>query len=267
MAYQFIALDVDGTLLRDDHHLSDRNLQTVREAHEAGGRIVLCTGRGPSSALPVLKELGLEGTMITHNGAATFSYSEAEGLKLLHQFPFPIGNLREVVKYCDEHHIHFDFCTAREMYIDRIGETEREMYERYFAEPIMIDSALEIGEPIVKFTLFGTVEAMDAAEAAWPDLTTGMKMIRSGDFFIDIMRPEVSKGEAVKQLAELWNIDRADIMAIGNYYNDLDMITFAGMGVAMLNSPEAVIEAADAVTRSNNDDGVHYALQQHFFGR
>ncbi|MNR51961.1 Sugar phosphatase YidA [compost metagenome] len=90
-------------------------------------------------------------------------------------------------------------------------------------------------------------------------------MIRSGDLFIDVMSPEANKGNALKALAATLEVDPEVIMAIGNYYNDLEMMAFAGLGIAVENSPDGVKEAADAVTSSNNDEGVHEAIRKYCF--
>jgi len=88
-------------------------------------------------------------------------------------------------------------------------------------------------------------------------------MLRSGDFFIDLMHKDASKGAALQKLAEKRGIPAENVMAIGNYYNDITMLTYAGLGVAMDNSPLDVKAAADAVTASNNEEGVKRALEKY----
>lgn len=85
MNYRLIALDVDGTLLNDDHELTEQTIETIQEVHDQGAHIVLCTGRAPDSTLPILQQLGLEGTMITHNGAATV-HADERGKSLINEF-------------------------------------------------------------------------------------------------------------------------------------------------------------------------------------
>jgi hypothetical protein len=118
-------------------------------------------------------------------------------------------------------------------------------------------------EPLAKFTAFGPIEQMNAVQQEWSTWNLPYYMTRSGDFFIDLMHPEASKGAALKRLAEAKGILPSEIMAVGNYYNDITMLTFAGKGVAMDNSPEEVKAAADEVTLSNNDQGVAHAIQKY----
>lgn len=102
--------------------------------------------------------------------------------------------------------------------------------------------------------------------AEWSEWPQKLNMLRSGDFFIDLMHKDASKGAALQKLAEKRGIPAENVMAIGNYYNDLTMLTFAGLGVAMDNSPQEVKDAADAVTASNNEEGVKLALEKYCLG-
>ncbi|WP_308634654.1 Cof-type HAD-IIB family hydrolase [Paenibacillus silvisoli] len=260
--YDIIALDVDGTLLTDDHVLTPAVREAVREAHTRGAEIVLCTGRGPASALPVLDALGLSGTMITHNGAATI---DAAKRKVLHQYSIEAVELERFRSYCLQNGLHFDVNTAFDMYIEGITSEAEEMYRMFEAKPVMRDAKEPLPEGLVKFTLFGSKAALDVVEAEWNGWTHGLHHIRSGDLFIDVQHREATKGTALRELAKVRGVDPSRVMAIGNYFNDVGMLTFAGLGVAVANSPEGVKEAADALTRSNEEDGVAHALQTYAF--
>ncbi|TVY08325.1 HAD family phosphatase [Paenibacillus cremeus] len=262
MKYRLIALDVDGTLLNDDYELTAVTKQTLRQLQEAGVKIVLCTGRGPANAVPILEQLEMEGVLITHNGAATI---ETPGPKLLHQYSFTVDEVTAIVRHCREHQVHFDVCTALDMYVETVGEQEAKMYNKYMVSPEIVTDVLTMSEPIVKLTMFGSEQQMDEAERELARLTLpeSLTWIRSGVYFIDVMSKAVSKGNALRALARQWQIEPEAIVAMGNYYNDVDMIRFAGLGIAMMNSPEEVKQAADFVTASNNEDGVHLALLKH----
>ncbi|MEC0229000.1 Cof-type HAD-IIB family hydrolase [Paenibacillus alba] len=261
MTYRLIALDVDGTLLTDEHELTAQTIQTIREVHNQGAHIVLCTGRAPDSTLPLLQQLGLEGTMITHNGAATV-YADERGLTLVNEFAFTLPEIESMLDYVRKEGIHFDVCTSFNMYIERISAYEKQMYKKFLITPKLVTDVSELGLPIVKYTLFSQSDILDRVQKEWEEqqLYGHLRMIRSGDLFIDVMNPAANKGNALKALAASLEIDPSEIMAIGNYYNDLEMMDFAGLGIAVANSPEGVLKAADAVTSSNNEQGVHEAL-------
>jgi Cof subfamily protein (haloacid dehalogenase superfamily) len=259
-AFRIVALDIDGTLLTDTHRLTDATKKAVREAHARGAVIVLCTGRGPYNAVPILEQLELEGTLITHNGAVTIRHP---GNELLHQFEFESHAIHPLIEYARQKHIHFDLCTAFEMFLDRCGSEAEAMYRQFMIEPTRVEDSKLLVHPIVKLTFFGRPEQMDRVEEDWSTLHVPLTMIRSGRRFIDIMSPKASKGEALRVLAEGWNVDRSEVLAIGNYYNDSEMLEYAGVGIAMDNSPEALKQLADEVTLSNNEDGVAAALRKY----
>ncbi|WP_442601349.1 Cof-type HAD-IIB family hydrolase [Paenibacillus sp. KN14-4R] len=261
MTYKLIALDVDGTLIDDHHILTDRTKDVLRRAHNAGIQIVLCSGRSPKSIFPLLEEIGFEGTAIAHNGAATVLSQDS---KLIHEFAFSAEEITPLIRYCREHQIHFDVSTAFDLFVESCKPEEREMYAKFFIDPIVHEDATTLGM-LVKMTLCAEPDVMDRIEVDLRDkqITSGFHMIRSGDYFIDFMHKEATKGHALKALAASWNIPREQILAIGNYYNDIEMLEFAGLGIAMDNSPEGVKEAADAVTLSNNEDGVAVALEKY----
>lgn len=264
LAYDLIALDVDGTLLTDEHKLLKEVREAVREASEAGAQIVLCTGRGPMGALPVLEELDLSGVLITHNGAATV---RSEDREVLFQYDIDKKDLTEFIAYCREQGIHYDLSTAFEMMVERVSDEARAMYAHHKVVPLETSFDQGLPDGLVKFTLFGTEEQMDKVQADWEGKPTHLQLIRSGDLFIDIQNPDASKGAALRQLAAERGIDREKILAIGNYYNDISMLEFAGLGIAMSNSPDAVKDAADLVAGSNNESGVAAAIREYAWTR
>lgn len=263
MSYKLIALDVDGTLLHDNHELSQENKESIKTAAKSGVEFVLCTGRGPVNTIPLMEEMGLGGYVITHNGAATVDVKTRE---VINQFPMDLKGLQPYIDYCREHQIHFDVNTAFDLYVDKpefMSPYVRGMYEQVFLEPLGLPDWSKLKEPVVKFSAFGDLETMNWLEKEWNTWDGPFYMVRSGDFFLDIMHKEASKGEALKQLAHTRGIAPEHILAMGNYYNDITMLTFAGKGIAMDNSPIDVKAAADEVTLSNNENGVHHALEKY----
>lgn len=260
MNYRIVALDMDGTLLHDDHTLSSPNAEAIRKAAAQGMEIVLCTGRSPISTLPYLEQIGLEGVVITHNGAATIA---SEGRRVLHRFDIPSAGLEPYIQYCRENGVHFDINTAFDLYVDKLNELTPEMldlYRQFLIEPKQFPGWTGLTDAPVKLTMSGQKDEMDRVEHELNQWTHEHNFIRSGDYFIDIMHKDATKGNALKQLAAMRGVPREQVLAIGNYYNDMTMIQFAGLGVAMDNSPLEVKAAAQEITLSNNEDGVAATL-------
>jgi Cof subfamily protein (haloacid dehalogenase superfamily) len=262
LKYRIIALDVDGTLLNDEYKITENTKHAVQQAHAAGAQIVLCTGRGPQNTIPLLTELGLEGIVVTHNGAATV---QSKDHSVIHQVTFRSEEIKPFIEYCRKYHAHLAVCSPFEIYVEELDEASRAMYAKHMLEPIVAKDTTRLDIAMVKLSAYSEQTAMDRIEAEWRSMGSSLSIIRSGHRFIDIMHKEASKGHALRRLAEDAGIKQEEIMAIGNYYNDSEMIAYAGLGIAMQNSPEPVKLQANAVTGSNNEDGVYQAIMKYCF--
>lgn len=260
MKYKLIALDVDGTLLNDNHELTDQTKQTIQEVSRSGAEIVLCTGRGPQNSIPFMEQIELKGYVISHNGAATVDVVSKE---VVHQFAMDTKAIRPYIDYFRENKVHFDVNTAFQMYVDNVegmAVEVRSMYENFLMLPINLPPIQELDQPVVKVTAFSYPDVLDKVHEEIGKWTPEFNVLRSGEYFLDLMHPDASKGNALEHLAKRRGIQPEEVLAIGNYYNDITMLTFAGLGIAMDNSPLEVKAAANEVTASNNEDGVHKAL-------
>ncbi|WP_435921664.1 Cof-type HAD-IIB family hydrolase [Paenibacillus sp. DYY-L-2] len=267
MRYKLIALDVDGTLLNDEHVLTAGTAETIKKIADEGTEFVLCTGRAPVNSIPYMREIGLKGYVITHNGAATV---DVETEEIVHEFAMNPKGLNRYIDYCREHGVHYDINTTFALYVPGAAGLSQEaldMYHLYMMEPKDLPAWADFSEPIVKMTITAEMKELDKIHADWNLWASEeFNILRSGDFFIDIMHKDASKGAALQKLAEKRGFRADEVMAIGNYYNDLTMLTFAGLGVAMDNSPVEVKAAANAVTASNNEEGVKLALEKYCLG-
>lgn len=259
MTIRLIAIDMDGTLLNDNHEVTPETLKTLHQARDKGCTIILCTGRSPQNGLPVMEQLDLKGLMITHNGAVTV---ESKTKEVISRFPIQMDNLLPLIRICRERHLHFDVCTDFELYYEQMTDVEMEMYIKFGLAPVSIDNVEQISGPIVKMTVFGEKTVLDRAFHEFSSFHAHFNIIRSGDTFIDIQHRDASKGNALREVSRKMGVDPTEIVAFGNYYNDVDMIEYAGIGVAMENAPDGVKEQADAVTLSNNEEGVSHFLRQ-----
>ena len=137
------------------------------------------------------------------------------------------------------------------------------LYSQFLIQPKLLPSWDALQEPVLKMTITAEKEILDKVEDDLKGWDNKLQFIRSGDFFIDIMHKEATKGHALMNLAKQQHVPRENILALGNYYNDMTMIQYAGVGIAMGNSPLDVQAAADDVTFSNNEDGVSAALDKY----
>lgn len=258
MNYKLVAIDIDGTLLTDDYRLTEQNKYVLYTAAEAGVHVVLCSGRAPHSVTPLLEEAGIQGYYVAHNGAVAVHSGTQE---VLLENGFFMDDVRLVMDYCRARGIHTDFCTAFDMYTESMErEDVREMYAKYLAMPQVLADPFSLRDKLVKFTLFGAQDELDRAYEELTGLNLPVQLLRSGPFYIDVIERATSKGAALRSLAGHLGVSLSETIAIGNYYNDLTMLSIAGVGVAVGNAPDDVKAQADLVVASNNDDGVAEAL-------
>jgi len=259
MQVKLVAIDVDGTLLNDQYQITDRTKKSLARVREAGAKVILATGRGPGSCYPIIEELQLIDPMITHNGAVIL---ETGTRKVKLEVGYKAAELFPIIQFCRERKLHFDVNTSLDMYIEGFSEDAEYMYEKFFMNPTRVSDASQIDSQIVKFTIFAKEHIIDNVFEEIKPLFPQWSIIRSGEMFIDVIHPRATKGFALQTLMNEYGIKKEEVIAFGNYYNDLEMLELAGIGVAMDNSPEPVKEKANRVTLSNNEDGVALVLEE-----
>lgn len=259
MDIKLLAIDVDGTLLTDEYKMTERTKSAIWKIRELGVKVILATGRGPKSCFQIMEELDLNDPIITHNGAVIFD-PVTKHISL--EIGFQAEELIPVIQYSRQAEIHFDLCTAFEMYNEGATREVKEIYKKFNVNPTFVEDSCLIEEQIVKFTLFGDEKKLDQAMVELLPQFPKWSFIRSGATFIDVIHPLATKGSALKHLIQEFGINPEHIVAFGNYFNDLEMIKLAGLGVAMANSPQQIMESADRVTTSNNEDGVALIVEE-----
>jgi Cof subfamily protein (haloacid dehalogenase superfamily) len=259
MNLKLVAIDVDGTLLNDRYEITERTKKALLDIKEQGVKVILASGRGPNACFPIAMELGITDPLITHNGAVLIHPTTKESE---FEIGFKAKELSPIIEYCRKHSIHFDINTALDMFVEGIPVHAVDMYQKFFMTPNIVPDTSELQEQIVKFSLFGEEAEIDQAFADLSPLYPELSIIRSGERFIDVIHPRATKGNTLRQLLADFDILPEETIAFGNYFNDLEMIELAGLGVAMANSPDQVKDLADRVTASNNEDGVALVIEE-----
>jgi len=283
MAIRLLALDLDGTLLDPRGRISQRNLNAIGNARAAGVRVALVTGRRFRDSRPVALELGLDIPLISHNGALT---KHAETLQTVAVLPLPLDAAREALRVgrsagadallSDDHEglgvLVYDHLSGDNVAVHRYvtwamrlhgGAEGRNAVDQVDSLENYLDH-----EPI-HLSFSGRCVAMDQLdELLKSELGDSVKVLSTKyleqDFtLIDVVNPAASKGAGVAAAAAELSLDADEIMAIGDNYNDLEMLLFAGTGVVMANAPLTLREIPGLhPTASNAEDGVALAVEQ-----
>lgn len=268
--YKLIAIDIDGTLLNSNREITQEVAETIQAVREKGIKVVLCTGRPIGGIKPFVSELGLhdEGDYaITFNGALVQNmYTE----KMVSGNFLTYDDLKALYELSEQVHSPMHYFDLHDMYTPNKQINRYTVYESFASDvSLHYQTFAEVPKDIQipKVMFIEEEERLNEIIAAIPaSFKERYMMVQSTTFFLEIMDSMVSKGSAVKQLAEKLSIPRSKIMCIGDNDNDLSMIEYAGCGVAMANATTGVKEAADFHTLSNDEDGVAHALKELVLG-
>lgn len=264
MTIKLIASDMDGTLLDSNQNLPKKNYEAVLKAINSDIIFTIATGRMYCSAEPFGTKLGINVPMITYNGALV---KEVFSKEVVYECPLDKKLAVDVMKFAVERGVY-----AQTYVDDKLLVKKREYISDYYAKIANVEY-YEVGNEIFNIksnphkvllmTKQGDLEGnYKIKEDLKREFGNSINLTNSMVDFIEIMHPEVSKWNAVRMIADKYNIKSEEIMCIGDGNNDLDMVANAGFGVAMDNAFEGVKEAADFITKSNDENGVSIAIEK-----
>lgn len=287
MDFKLLAVDIDGTLVSSQYTLTKSVKRALAEIKNKGVFLTLATGRFYGSASAIAKEVGINVPMIANDGAQIQDVYTGE---LIHFRPLDIEIAREIVKVLGDYPLElqvflknckiFGGRNYRMVQLKKFLRRRRILnfrgvynYLRDFAAGPVISAGSNIGvlkyitEPPVKLVLSGKSEVMEEFRQVLEERFSGMVSTTSAiKNYMDILAPGVSKAYGLEILTRYLDISRNQIVAVGDNYNDLEMIEYAGLGVAMGNAPDAVKEKADFITDSNDNDGLVKVISVFFNG-
>jgi len=260
---KLIAVDVDDTLLTSELEIPGASRQAFVQAQAAGIDVVLATGRMYRSVLPYARSLGITGPLITYNGALI---KDTDGVLRSHS-PVHLDLALEVAGFAVENSLVLNAYLDDELYVAEMNE-QVEYYEEISgvsAQPVG-DLATYLQERHAAPTKLLIVGDAEELKRCYPFVErrfgTRLQVAGSKPRFIEFTQKGVSKGRALAKLAAGMGLTAAEIMAIGDGENDMDMIEYAGIGVAVANAPAAVRAVADYVVASGEEAGVAEAIQR-----
>lgn len=264
MSIRLVAMDMDDTILRDDWTISERVVKAVQQAQKQGVHVTFATGRMPASTRPYVEQLGLDVPLITYNGAMIQEVLSGE---VLYRSVIPVETARDIVHWLLPQDIHFHIYIKDQVFVEKMNDWSRG-YARATGVPVEETNLTELlakeQEGIEKILLFGEPEGLeDWAQKIRLKYEGKVRSTKSKPHFLELIHPSVSKGVALAALAKRLGVKQEDVMAVGDSLNDIEMIRYAGLGVAMGNARREVKEIADVVTASNQEDGVAQAIEKY----
>ena len=263
--YRMIVLDLDGTLTNNKKQITPHTRETLIRAQQQGIKVVLASGRPTYGIVPIAEQLELStygGYILAYNGGEIINWSTRE---ILHAQVLNPEVLPYMYRCAKEH--GFAIVTYRDNNV--ITETPDDEYvikevTLNRMQTLQVSNFLEyIDFPIPKCLIVGEPERLHQLEIEMHShLKETNEVYRSEPYFLELVPKGIDKAQSLAVLLEKTGIRREEVIACGDGFNDLSMIKFAGLGVAMQNAQPIVRESADFITLSNEEDGVAYVVER-----
>ena len=263
VSYKLLALDLDGTLLNSKGEILKSSKKGIKAAQQMGVKVVLVTGRHHVAARPYHYELGLDTPAICCNGACIMDYSQPEPV---YSHPLSRDQARHIIHIARERNLRIlmyveDAMTfeVMEPHMERLCNWANRQPAIVRPKIKQIDDALRVmasSKAIHKFVLFHPNQDHFLAAYQYILSLDEFSCERSWVDRMDISNSGNSKGSTLSMLAEQWGIEREDIIAVGDNDNDISMIQFAGLGVAMEHCSEPMKSHANLFIGSNDEDSI-----------
>lgn len=261
MAIKLVAIDLDDTLLDSRLQISGACIEAISLVQEKGVLVTLATGRMYRSALPYAQRIKVEVPLITYQGALV---KNSRSQEILYDMPVPHRQAMEVMDFFHQAGVYYHCYFDDYLCVEKMSEEGRQYAELAGVTPHIIGDLRKEALTRETFKILAVIHDEELLLNMQQQLDerygSSLNITRSKPYFLETMHPRATKGDALQVVASHYGIKREETMALGDSYNDLAMIRWAGLGVAMGNARDEVKRAADYVTCSNEEEGVAEAL-------
>ena len=261
---KLICTDIDGTLLNSEHRISDENKKAIQLAVQNNILVSLVSGRIAGSLEVLQKELGITGPLGCYSGSLVLDRHE-----VLASHPITNDQARRILASLASSGLQAIIFGKEHWYIDTSGkwhdkEAKVSLYEGTVCDfSPLLDSWEQEGESPYKILCMSEdsalVQTMETTLQAL--FHTELNVFRSSPQYLEISAKGIDKGHAVQAICKKYGFSSSQVMAVGDFYNDLGMFREAGYSVAMGNAPDDIKSQADTVTRTNDENGLALAIE------
>lgn len=261
MTIKLLASDLDGTLIADLHHVPSRTRAAIQAAIDRGVQVTLATGREWKVTQKFMEMLGLSAPVICYQGALV--YHAQTGQTIARQ-GLSLPQTRQLIDLARTHTLSLHLFLNGKVYTEFPTEQSRSLLAYIGSNIIEVDNLKEAvtSSPIKAMIVHPPADAGAVVIRLKAALGNNLSVFRSLEPLIEVTSPEVSKGRALATLAEYYGIAQSEVMAIGDQDNDIDMIAWAGLGVAMGNASPGAKAAADYVAPPIEEEGAAWAIER-----
>ena len=261
MGYRLVALDIDGTIRSNEYPLSDRTRRAIDSVREAGADVTLATGRIFSSAVQSSADLEIRTPIASFQGAHIAD--PVTGEVLWHR-PLTTGMAWEAFDALDEWKMQVLAYLGHEVYVDHHTPWSQGYGERNNVRVNLVGDLRAVAvEELTRLVVVGEDDDIKRLESSLKaQFDSRLHITRSLPQFCEILHPDSGKDKALEWLCGYFGIDQSETVAFGNGYNDVHMLQWAGLGVAIAGSVPEVLDVADRIAPSIENDGAAQVLEE-----
>ncbi|GCD12493.1 sugar-phosphatase [Clostridium tagluense] len=262
--YKLIAIDMDGTLLSDEKKISPANYEAIQQARENGVKVVIASGRPLVGFKKYLEQLNLvseDDYAVAFNGALVQS---SQGGEIISKTTLTLQDYKDLYKLSKELNVNIHALTETSVISPKDTiYTRGEAEMNGISNEIIAVEDVAVDTTIVKVMFVDKPEIIEEIMQKIPEeVSSKYTVVRSAPFYLEFLDKSVNKGAGVAALAKKLNIKQEEVICIGDAGNDIHMIKYAGLGVAMGNAFPEVKKIANFITKTNEEDGVAYIINK-----
>ena len=289
--YKLVVTDLDGTMLNSYGMVTERTKRAIEETRKKGIEVIIASGRPIDSIKAIAKEINSKKYFIAGNGATIY---DIENDKPIYDKYLKKEKILEIIKICEENSITYNVYTDKTILatalkynvlyyhkenlkkaenkktnisiVKNMYEYVKNMKEEKFLKMTICDDNKSVFNSIIKkIKMIEEIEVLDVSHMSRKTIKQGTEEIKIEYYYTEITSQNVDKWNAIEFLIEKLGIKKEEVIAIGDNINDKKMIEEAGLGVVMKGSTPIVLQKADVVADTNNDDGVAKILEEYCF--
>lgn len=261
MMYKLVAIDLDDTLLDNSGQISPATKTALAQAAARGITVTLATGRMFASAAAIARQLDLDAPLITYQGSLI---KRITGGEVLYERHVPADVVDRIYRMCTRDGLHLQAYVDDVLYVREANDKAR-AYSANSDVPFVVatDFADIIRQPQTKLLILDEPAVLDELQVQCQQMFgESVQITKSKPNFLEFTHPEGTKGHALRFLADRSGCTMAETIAIGDSWNDHDMIEVAGLGVAMGNAVPSLKQIADYVAPTNEEEGVCHVIER-----
>lgn len=261
MKYKLMAVDIDGTLLNSKGVMTEKTIAAIKAAVEKGLIFTIASGR-PVQGIEYLNDmLGIDVPFITYNGAMVVMGKSKE---ILYEKNLSAEDALFAIRLGQQFHTTIIVWCQNQLYVNEMNDRTEQYKEITGGDPILLGDIEALAKRgITKVLWYDEEKNIEKYQSIiGKSVGNNTNFHISRPIFLEFVDKEASKAIAMEKLGEYYQIDRNEMIAVGDSFNDLSMIKYAGLGVAMGNAKQQIKEQADFVTLTNDEDGVAAVIER-----